>query len=558
MPFAVVWLAVLAGMPPGELSASAVRAMTGQLGPDPRFDEPALFDGPDDPGPLDAGVEGLVELARDADQESDGTHQAVNLIHRTGRGAALLNDVEAFLASYVAYPSAAAKVAHTLWIAHTWLMDRWESTPRIAFLSPEPGSGKTRALEVTEPLVPRAVLAVNCTPAYLFRKVSDPAGPPTLLYDEIDTVFGPKAKDNEDVRAMLNSGHRRGATAGRCVVRGVKVETEELPAYCAVALAGIGNLPDTITARSIVVKMRRRARGEVIKPWRQRLTSEPATNLAVRLLEWVETIPAVIEDWPVMPLGVEDRNADIWEALLAVADFAGGDWPDRARAAAVTLVAESGDDRLTLGVTLLRDLQTVFAGRDRLPTETILNGLLAIEESPWSDLRGKPLDSRKLAVLLRRFEVKPGKHRDGESTFRGYLAADLKDPWSRYLPPLPGKTGTDGTSGTDQVNSPVSVPHDGRAPDRAPQDAGPCSTNVPGTVEPCGTAGETVTSTVPGDPPVPPSGGHGQASPAGQQSGASLAGQCVDCGNPLDRALIDAGETTHAACIPGSNQLANQ
>jgi hypothetical protein len=124
-------------------------------------------------------------------------------------------------------------------------MDCWESTPRIAFLSPEPSSGKSRALEVTEPLVPRPVHSVNTSPAYLFRKVSDSAGPPTILYDEIDTVFGPKAKDNEDIRGMLNAGHRKGATAGRCVVRGKEVFTEELPAYCAVALAGLDDLPDT-------------------------------------------------------------------------------------------------------------------------------------------------------------------------------------------------------------------------------------------------------------------------------------------------------------------------
>jgi hypothetical protein len=120
---------------------------------------------------------------------------------------------------------------------------RRESTPRIAFLSPEPGSGKTRALEVTELLVPNPVEAVNVTPAYLFRKVGDPEGAPTILFDEIDTVFGPKAKDNEEIRGLLNAGHRRGAVAGRCVVRGKIVETEEIPAYCAVALAGLGGLP---------------------------------------------------------------------------------------------------------------------------------------------------------------------------------------------------------------------------------------------------------------------------------------------------------------------------
>src|SRR5215218_8427736 len=185
-------------------------------------------------------------------------------------GAELLDDVESFLARFVAYPSKAAR------IAHCWFMDSWESTPRIAFLSPEPGSGKSRALEVTEPLVPRPVHAVNTTPAYLFRKVSDPDGAPTILYDEIDTLFGPKAKDNEDVRGMLNAGHRRGALAGRCVVKGKTVLTEELPAYCAVALAGLDDLPDTIDSRTIKIRMRRRAPGEKVEPWRHRVNRREA------------------------------------------------------------------------------------------------------------------------------------------------------------------------------------------------------------------------------------------------------------------------------------------
>ena len=192
---------------------------------------------------------------------------------RIDDGAQLLDDIEAFLSRFVAYPNEAGRVAHVLWIAHTWFMDRWDSTPRIAFLSPEPGSGKSRALEVTEPLVPRPVHAVNTTPAYLFRKVSDQDGRPTILYDEIDTVFGPKAKDNEDVRGMLNAGHRQGATAGRCVIRGKNVETEELPAYCAVALAGLDDLPDTIMTRSVVVRMRRRSSNERVEPWRTRINA---------------------------------------------------------------------------------------------------------------------------------------------------------------------------------------------------------------------------------------------------------------------------------------------
>src|SRR5262245_15809245 len=185
---------------------------------------------------------------------------------------AVLAAVYDFAGSFIAYPSEEARVAHLLWIAHTHLMPAWESTPRLALLSPEPASGKTRALEVTELLVPNPVEAINVTPAYIFRKVGDQeSGPPTLLHDEIDTVFGPKAKESEEIRGLYNAGHRRGAVAGRCVVRGKTVETEEIPAFCALGLAGLGWLPDTILSRSIIIRMRRRAPGENVTPFRRRV-----------------------------------------------------------------------------------------------------------------------------------------------------------------------------------------------------------------------------------------------------------------------------------------------
>ena len=131
---------------------------------------------------------------------------------------------------------------------------------------------------------------MNTTPAYLFRKVSDEAGPPTILYDEIDTVFGPRAKDNEDIRGMLNAGHRRGAKAGRCVVRGKEVFTEELPAYCAVAWPARRLARHRHEAASVVVRMRRRAPQEVIEPFRHRVNAEEGHAIRDGLAGWASTI----------------------------------------------------------------------------------------------------------------------------------------------------------------------------------------------------------------------------------------------------------------------------
>ena len=94
-------------------------------------------------------------------------------------------------------------------------MEIWDSTPRIAFLSPERGSGKTRALEATEFLVPRPVHSINNSTAYVIRKIADDFGRPTILQDEFDNVFGGKTPDKADLLAIYNAGHRKGATSGR-------------------------------------------------------------------------------------------------------------------------------------------------------------------------------------------------------------------------------------------------------------------------------------------------------------------------------------------------------
>jgi len=347
-------------------------------------------------------------------------------------GADVLDDVEAFVSRFVAYPSEHARVAHVLWIAHTHRMDLWESTPRLAFLSPEPGSGKSRALEVTEPLVPMPVHAVNTTPAYLFRKVADPDGLPTLLYDEIDTVFGPRAKDNEDVRGMLNAGHRKGAKAGRCVVKGATVTTEELDAYCAVALAGLDDLPDTLMTRSVVVRMRRRSPQEHVEPFRHRVNAPQGAEIRRRLVDWSQTIPM---QWPEMPPQITDRDADCWEPLLAVADAAGGNWPERAICAGVTLVTDAKAAPPSIGIRLLADIQTIFdeAEAEHLFTEDILSALVEMELAPWGDIRGKALDARSLSRRLSKYGVSPRSVRVGLKTAKGYTRSDLVDVWSRYV-----------------------------------------------------------------------------------------------------------------------------
>jgi uncharacterized protein DUF3631 len=151
-----------------------------------------------------------------------------------------------------------------------------------------------------------------------------------------------------------------------------------------------------------------------------------------------------------MPPSVEDRDADVWESLLAIADAAGEGWPKRARAAAVALVAAAADKEPSLGIRLLSDLREIFGEHDQLTTAEILMRLHALPEAPWNDLRGKQLNDRGLAYRLREYGVKSKNlNTGGEHRPKGYARCELHDAWQRYLAPLPAhRSATSATSAT--------------------------------------------------------------------------------------------------------------
>jgi hypothetical protein len=351
-----------------------------------------------------------------------------------------LDAIAAFLKRFIAYPTDHAHHAHVAWIAHTHMIEAFETTPRLAFLSPEWGSGKTRALEVTELLVPRPMLITVASTASIFSMISDDDdGLPVILYDEVDALFSPRAKGNEDLQALFNNGYRRGTVVPRVDMQGKKRVLLYFPAFAPIAFAGLGNLPDTLLSRSVVVRMRRRAMGERVEPFRRRLYTTEGHQLRDRLATWAASIvDAVGESWPALPAGIEDRAADVWEPLIAIADAAGGHWPRHVREAAVALVALSQSGAASLGVQLLTDLRDIFGDATFKATEDVIASLVDLPESPWKEInRGNPLNAHRLGRMLKPYEVQSGQNRDGEKNHRGYFRADLADAWNRYLPPRP-------------------------------------------------------------------------------------------------------------------------
>jgi hypothetical protein len=185
------------------------------------------------------------------------------------------------------------------------------------------------------------------------------------------------------------------------------------------AIAGIGRKPDTIEDRAVNITILRALPGEQVEKFRLRRDVPTMHLLRDRIAAWAGEH---LTDKPpvLMPVELQDRAEDAWEPLISVGDAAGGDWPKLAREAAIVLDREAADNdgEQSLEVRLLADVQSVFAGTPDvtlLGSKVLLTELRKIDDAPWSEL---DFTSRKLALRLGKFEVKP-RHNSAK-TERGY------------------------------------------------------------------------------------------------------------------------------------------
>ena len=336
-----------------------------------------------------------------------------------------LASAQTFIANYVVLTPEQA-VACALWVCHTYALDAADTTPYLAITSAEKQSGKTVLLDVLESISHKPWRAVRPSEAVLFRKIEKDT--PTLLLDEVDTIWGPKARaEDEGLRALLNAGFRRkGSTVPRCV--GPSMTLRDFATYCPKAIAGIGDLPDTVADRSIPIRMERKRRGDRVARWRWRDVEMIASAVRECIESALGALCALLaEARPSLPDELNDRAQDAWEPLLAIAEQAGGEWPELARTAAVTLMRGRVEEA-PIGARLLADIHGCLNGHTRIATSDLLEDLVALEDAPWGDWGGRPITGRRLAGLLRPYKIAPRN----EGGWRGYFASDFSDAWERY------------------------------------------------------------------------------------------------------------------------------
>ncbi|HEX4320407.1 MAG TPA: DUF3631 domain-containing protein [Acidobacteriaceae bacterium] len=352
---------------------------------------------------------------------------------------ALLNECRRVLRRYVVLNESQLTVLAT-WILHTWAFEAAEYTPYLHITAPEKGCGKSRLLEVLEILVRNPERTGGMSAAALMRTVH--SDKPTLLLDEVDATFKGNKEVAEGLRGILNEGFRRGGNVRRCVPP--NWEVQKFDVFSPKAMAGIGSVPDTVSSRSITIEMRRKLKTERVKTFRMREARIDAIPLIESLLEWSqsEAVEALCNANPSFPEVFTDRQRDVSEPLLALADLAGPGWAEAVRQALSALFSSATSEDTSLGAKLLSDIRSVFCGchdesLDRISSYELAAALREVEGSPWSDWdRGKGFNANSLAKRLKVFHIYPKTIRLLERTAKGYMKDDFIEDWNRYLPPM--------------------------------------------------------------------------------------------------------------------------
>jgi hypothetical protein len=422
---------------------------------------------------VNSGGTGAVERTMQSERGADGGTRFFTEAEpwpESVDGAELLNELAGMFSRHVVLPGHAAE-ALALWVLHTYAFELREVTAYVGVESPEKRCGKTTLLSVLGQVVNRPVVAANISSPAFFRVIEETR--PTLVIDETDTFL----QGNEELRGILNSGYSRdtafvvrvvpvrngdgglrsldcGMRNGACgrpqeaepdgsddkaeVQEGSGVESggvgtrlARFSCWCPKVMAAIGRLPDTVSDRCITVRMQRKMPGEKCERVRKLAAGEVRRKCARFVKDHAQEI-AVAQ--PRVPEELNDRAADLWEPLLALAELAGPAWAEKARAAAIALTGGS-QERNPIS-SLLMDILAVFAREKggRVFSRKILGWLSASPDRPWATLRkGRELTEMWLAQQLKPYGVQSRTIRIGEEVGRGYMEDEMKEVFRRYI-----------------------------------------------------------------------------------------------------------------------------
>jgi hypothetical protein len=358
------------------------------------------------------------------------------------QGAQIVSVLENTFRNYVALDTGLPLVL-ALWALATHVFDCFDAFPYLQITSPTKRCGKTRVAEILELLSCGGLRTANASSAAIFRMIQSrtvEGQTLTLIMDEME-VLGTNSERAEQLREILNAGYRRGQVVLRCESVSSdegKYEVKSFNTYCPKVLVLIGRLNDTLADRCIPIAMRRRKPAELLERFFYAEAAQHAKRLCREMQKWAKTNHLRVRRRLRKDLEfLEDREAELWIPLFAVCQVAAPERVEELKAIALQISgAKQADEPAEFSVLLLSDIRDIFNrnAADRIFTAGLVQALLAIGESPWENwAKGRDLNDRGIAKLLRPFKIKSQNLRVDDQVSKGYKREDFEEAWSIYL-----------------------------------------------------------------------------------------------------------------------------
>lgn len=353
-------------------------------------------------------------------------------------GDELLTNIIAVVRSLVVLEEHQALLA-ALYVLFSHVFDAFDICPRLFITAPTRATGKTRLASILGAMVARPVSATSASVAAMFRLIEAEA--PTLVIGEVDSFM----RQSEDHRNLVNGGHLRDEAF---VLR--TIGDDHRPArfstFAPMILSGIGRLHHTSMSRSIVIRMQRKTKDEVIQRL-DRNQRKSLKELQSQIARWAIAVRPKLENYePPKPIEtLDDRPNDNAEPFLVIARLVGPAWETKARQAFLAIALrpeEMADEDLKL--LALSDLRDCFLHHEQnfaggvLFTKQVLAYLYGRHDRPWAEIgkSERPISEAKLGRLLRDLVPTSEKVSHGNTRLRGYRWDSCADGFNRYLRPL--------------------------------------------------------------------------------------------------------------------------
>ena len=331
-------------------------------------------------------------------------------------------------------------------------------SPRLDISSPLANCGKTTLCEYIAILTGTTILS-NVSISFFFRWIEE-HGPAVMILDELDTFL---AEDNKKAIGILNSGYsRKGAHVGLTEKTAEGFKPTQFSTWATVVFGHIGELPATaaLKSRCLPVRLQRKAKGEKVESLDLPGVRESYEALRLRAIQWAqEIVDQLCDADPKIPDCLFNRNRDSWRPLIAIAEAAGGHWPETARAIAEKISGEEEDPNE--GMMLLKDIQQIFAERakdslistpDLVSAESLITELCKDDARPWRYYKDQDggITTKQLAGLLKVFDIHSTRKRINGNQCRRYERKMFDGAFARYLIEEEAK----GTSSPDHPSHP--------------------------------------------------------------------------------------------------------